>query len=160
MAFDALGAATTMFDIMAKPAGVQQPADYVLQNLAAFATQQYAYGQEIGIADPAVYAYTALGMSLAGYRNFIGSMPENLLSDTDFITMWYNGIFGHNGITPDQLHVFSSELTFTENLYAGVPNAQLIARGAVTGTMIGMEAEINPASLVGIIQGAGVHTQV
>jgi hypothetical protein len=36
-----------------------------LSVLAQFAQNQYAYGQQIGVADPLIYAYQALGVALA-----------------------------------------------------------------------------------------------
>jgi hypothetical protein len=49
-----------------------------------------------------------------------------------------------------------AELNFLENLYttAGVfgnaANIDLLARGAVYGTMLGMEHEIDPTAIIGI----------
>lgn len=130
------------------------------QSLISLATAQYAYGQEIGVSDPAVYAYEALGMALANNRVFnMNYQPpppgqptfpaSPYLSDQQFVPSAYNDVFGHAG-SPDQLQVFVNQLNYVESLNAGTPQADLIARGAVYGTMIGIVAEITQVPVIGI----------
>jgi hypothetical protein len=59
--FNPVAASDLLFTIMS---GVHPDATE-LQTLVSFANQQYAYGQQIGVMDPFVYAYEALGAALS-----------------------------------------------------------------------------------------------
>jgi hypothetical protein len=130
--------------------------------LVQFTTMQYAYGQQIGVLDPALYAYQSLGVALAStapqFQNIFGPLnptyPASPVGDAQFATDAYASVFGHPG-TSAQIQVFVSQLSFFENLYtaAGVfgnaNNIDLLARGAIYGQMLGVEAELNQVPIVG-----------
>lgn len=155
MAFDPTPAAETVYLKMQQD-GVPQPPppQAAITTLTDFASEQYAQGQQIGVADPAAYAYAALGATLTGLQYFSTYVAPG--TDSQFMSGAYQTEFGAGTI--EQLQAFGSELSYLENLYAqaSVPNGNLIARGAVYGTMIGIEAELRPASIVGVAQ----HAQV
>jgi probable HAF family extracellular repeat protein len=125
--------------------------------LVEFTTPQYAYGQQIGVMDPAVYGYEALGVALAGsathFQNTWGPSnpmyPNSAAGDAQFAADAYASVFGHPGNSAQAQH-FVDQLNFVEGLYtaAGVfgsaANIDLLARGAIYGQMLGIEAEINP----------------
>jgi hypothetical protein len=139
------------------------PPDPELSVLAQFAQNQYAYGQQIGVADPLIYAYQALGVTLAStgpqfLNTFAPSSPGHPASpagDTQFVVDAYASVFSH-AASQAQTQVFVAQLHFFENLYtsAGVygdaSNVDLLARGAVYGQMLGVEHEINPAVVIGL----------
>jgi len=130
--------------------------------LVQFTTMQYAYGQQIGVLDPALYAYQSLGVALAStapqFQNIFGPLnptyPASPVGDAQFATDAYASVFGHPG-TSAQIQVFVSQLSFFENLYtaAGVfgnaNNIDPLARGAIYGQMLGVEAELNQVPIVG-----------
>jgi probable HAF family extracellular repeat protein len=134
-----------------------------LNNLINFVTPQYAYGQQIGVMDPAVYAYEALGVALAPtatqFQNTFGpsnpTYPASPAGDAQFAADAYASVFGHSA-GPDQIQHFVDQLNYLEGLYtaAGVfgnnANIDLLARGAVYGQMLGIEHEIDPTAIIGI----------
>ena len=71
--------------------------------LNQFTAAQYAYGQQIGVMDPAIYAYQALGVALAStaahFQNTFGpfnpTYPASPVGDAQFVTDAYSSIFGH-----------------------------------------------------------------
>lgn len=171
MTFDAIAASEAVFNAMNwgldSPITKLTPA--MLQNLTAFADVQYVYGQNIGVMDPGLYAYEALGAALSGLGSFInplgtGSQSPGGVSDQQFLNLFYQQAFGQQPSNL-QLEAFQFQLTFLEGLYAhagfqpnpnwpGVDVPELVARGAVAGLMVGVEAEIQ---IVG--QGAS-HAQI
>jgi probable HAF family extracellular repeat protein len=124
--------------------------------LIGFTTQQYTYGQQIGVIDPVLYAYEALGAALASdashFQNTYG--PTAIASDNVFVTNAYTDVFGHPGTSAQAQH-FVDQLSFLESIYTasgsfGSPtNVELIARGAVYGQMLGVEAEMTQVPIVG-----------
>jgi parallel beta-helix repeat protein len=128
--------------------------------LVQFTNPQYAYGQQIGVMDPAVYAYQSLGVALAStatqFQNTFGpsnpTYPATPAGDTQFATDAYASVFGHPA-GPAQIQQFVAQLNFFETLYTsaggfgGPTNIDLLARGAVYGQMLGIEHEINPTAL-------------
>ena len=127
-----------------------QPTYSELQTLISFSNSQHAYGQQIGVMDPVAYTYEALGATLSGSPHFQQKVFTNLPSDADFVNQAYNSVFGHAG-SAGQLQVFANQLHFVESLYttAEIANADLVARGAVYGTMLGLEAEMTQVPIVG-----------
>jgi aryl-phospho-beta-D-glucosidase BglC (GH1 family) len=131
------------------------PSATELNILVGFTTSQYAYGQQIGVADPVVYAYQALGAALAStgthFQSTFGpsnpAYPASTAGDAKFAADAYTSVFGHPG-SPAQVQVFVNQVHFFEGLYtaAGVygsaSNIDLLARGAAYGQMLGLEAEI------------------
>jgi probable HAF family extracellular repeat protein len=73
--------------------------------LIGFTTPQYAYGQQIGVMDPALYAYQALGATLAAtathFQNTYGpsnpAYPNSAAGDVQFAADAYASVFGHPG---------------------------------------------------------------
>ena len=128
--------------------------------LNQFTTVQYAYGQQIGVMDPAVYAFQSLGVALAStathFQNSFGpsnrTYPASASGDLQFASDAYASVFGHAG-TNAQVQHFVDQLTFFENLYTvaggfGSPsNIDLLARGAVYGQMLGIQYEIDPTAV-------------
>jgi phosphodiesterase/alkaline phosphatase D-like protein len=151
--FSAAIAGTTVYT---KEYGVA-PDAAELNVLIEFTTPQYAYGKQIGVIDPAIYAYEALGVTLAGsatlFQNTWGPSnpmyPNSAAGDAQFASDAYASVFGHPGNSAQVQH-FVDQLDFFEGLYtaAGVfgsaANIDLLARGAIYGQMLGFEAEINP----------------
>jgi hypothetical protein len=127
------------------------------QTLVNFVNPQYAYGQQVGVQDPFVYAYETLGAALAWQSPFFPGWSPSTVTDQQFVAGAYKTVFGHDGASA-QLEVFSNQLHYLENLYtaAGVNNpnlphyTEMVARGAVYGTMLGIEAEITQVPIVGI----------
>jgi autotransporter passenger strand-loop-strand repeat protein len=133
------------------------PSATELSGLTEFTQAQFAYGQQIGV-DAGIYAFTALGVTLASggqhFQNEFGSgnsaYPNSTAGDAKFVTDAYGSVFGHAGSTGQVQH-FVDQLNFYEGIYT----AAGLARGAVYGQMLGVEHEITPVggqpvSLVGI----------
>jgi autotransporter passenger strand-loop-strand repeat protein len=121
-----------------------------LNVLSQFAQAQFAYGQQIGVMDPTVYAYEALGVALASTgANFQNTFGPAVDGDVQFLVDAYASVFGQPG-SGAQIQQFSDQLNFFEGLYtaAGVfgsaSNIDLLARGAVYGQMLGIEHENTP----------------
>lgn len=139
------------------------PAPNEAATLAQFAQAQFTYGQQIGVMDPLVYVYQALGVALAStgpqFLNTFGpstpTHPASPAGDMQFVVDAYTNVFGHAG-TQAQIQEFMGQLNFLETLYtsAGVfgdtANIDLLARGGVYGQMLGIEHEINPTAIIGI----------
>lgn len=138
------------------------PSATELNVLTQFTEAQFAYGQQIGVMDPEVYAYQALGAALAStashFQSTFGpsnpSYPNSATGDAAFATDAYAHVFGHPGSSA-QVQQFVSQLQFFESLYTaagtfGNPgNIDLSARGAIYGQMLGVEAELNQVPIVG-----------
>lgn len=140
------------------------PSATELNALVQFTTPQYAYGQQIGVTDPAVYAFQSLGIALAStathFQNTFGPSnpmyPGSPAGDAQFVTDAYASVFGHPGSSA-QIQHFVDQLTSFEALYtaAGVfgvaSNIDLLARGAIYGQMLGTEHEIDPTAFNGAV---------
>lgn len=115
MSFDPTGVAEAVFNAMLQigttPVGYAGPTTE-----STFANVQYAYGAYIGAADPGLYAYEALGASLAGMIVPVEIPPT--VSDQQFLEISYRKVFGQlqqpNNL---RLEALQSQLTFLENLY-------------------------------------------
>jgi hypothetical protein len=76
-----------------------------LNVLSQFAQAQFAYGQQMGVQDPSIYALQALGVALAStatqFQNTFGpanpAQPVSTASDVHFAGDAYAGVFGHTG---------------------------------------------------------------
>jgi probable HAF family extracellular repeat protein len=131
--------------------------------LVPFTTSQYAYGQQIGVMDPVVYAYQALGLGLAStatlFQNSFGpsnpAYPNSAAGDAQFAADAYASVFGHPG-TSAQVQHFVDQLSFFETLYSasgafGTPaNIDLLARGAIYGQMLGVQSELIQVPIIGV----------
>ena len=91
-------------------------------------------------------------MSMRGtYRRFVACHCSGRYRSNSghAVSVAYASVFGHPS-NPAVVHFFVDQLNFFEDLYtaAGVfgspANVDLLARGAIYGQMLGMEAEINP----------------
>jgi hypothetical protein len=130
--------------------------------LHGFAIQQFTYGQQIGVMDPEVYAYQALGAALAStasqFQSTFGpsnpSYPNSATGDAAFATDAYAHVFGHPG-SPAQVQQFVNQLHFFEALYTAAgtfgsaTGIDLLARGAIYGQMLGIDAELNQVPIIG-----------
>jgi autotransporter passenger strand-loop-strand repeat protein len=137
------------------------PSATELNVLSQFAQAQFAYGQQIGVMDPTVYAYEALGVALASTgANFQNTFGPTVDGDVQFLVDAYASVFGQPG-SGAQIQQFSDQLNFFEGLYtaAGVfgsaSNIDLLARGAVYGQMLGVEHE---STLIGSEPGGTTFT--
>jgi hypothetical protein len=130
------------------------PSATELNVLNQFTQAQFAYGQQIGVQDAAVYAFEALGVALASsgkqFQNKFGpsnsTYPASTAGDAQFVTDAYTSVFGHVGTSP-QIQHFVDQLNFFETLYTdagtfgSASNIDLLARGAIYGQMLGIEHE-------------------
>lgn len=123
-------------------------------NLAQFANHQYNYGQQIGVIDPFVYMYEALGQALSESPNYLGETsfnnswgPTAIVDDTTFVNLAYNDIFGVQPSAQQSQH-FIAQLDYFESIYIAsqafgtdLNRIDLLARGAVFGQMVGIAEE-------------------
>jgi hypothetical protein len=122
--------------------------DAQLQNLISFSNSQFAWGQQVGLPDPGLYVYEALGAALSSQPNFL--WLADIADDTAFVTSAYGTAFGHAG-APAQIQSFVNQLHFLEAFYseAHLPHYELVAKGATFGLMLGVEAEMTQVPIVG-----------
>jgi autotransporter passenger strand-loop-strand repeat protein len=132
-----------------------------LNILNQFTQAQFAYGQQIGVQDPSIYAFQALGVALASTAtNFQNTFGPAVDGDVQFVVDAYAGVFGQAG-SGAQIQQFADQLNYFEALYtaAGVfgsqSNIDLLARGAVYGQMLGIEQE---STLIGSPTGGTTFT--
>jgi probable HAF family extracellular repeat protein len=120
-----------------------------LQDLIAFSNAQYAYGQHIGLPDPGLYVYEALGAALSAQPNFLDF--ANINDDTAFVTAIAGKTFYPQQESPAQIQSFLGQLHFLEAFYsaAHIANYELVAKGATFGQMLGVEAELTVVPIVG-----------
>ncbi len=129
------------------------PSTTELAVLSQFAQTQFTYGQQIGVQDPSIYAFQALGVALASgahFQNTFGPTntlyPASTVGDVHFVDAAYASVFGHAG-TAAQVQQFVDQLNYSETLYTAAStfgsssNIDLLARGAVYGQMLGIEHE-------------------
>ena len=129
------------------------PSATELNVLNQFTQVQFAYGQQIGVQDPSIYAFQALGVALASGPHFQDTFgptntlyPVSTVGEVHFVDAAYASVFGHTG-NAAQIEVFVDQLNSFEALYtaAGVfgsqSNIDLLARGAIYGQMLGIEQE-------------------
>jgi hypothetical protein len=117
--------------------------------LIDFSNSQLAYAQQIGLPDPALYTFEALGAALSSQPNFLRF--ANIQDDTAFVTATAGYAF-QQPESPAQIQGFVSQLHFLEGFYsaAHIPNYELVAKGAVFGLMLGIETELLHVPLIGI----------
>ena len=133
--------------------GVSPSADE-LNILVAFATNQHDYASKINVPHPLIYVYQALGAALATvsdtgsvvFKNNWG--PTTIASDATFVSLAYVDVFGHAGRSA-QVQQFVDQINFIKGLYtaSGVYGTDanlidLLARGAIYGQMLGVNAEL------------------
>jgi hypothetical protein len=132
----------------------ESPSAVELDTLVAFATNQYNYALNIHVPHPLIYVHEALGTALATVSD-TGSIafksnwgPSAIASDVTFVSLAYGDVFGHAGSSA-QLQHFIDQINFVTGLYtasgaygtdAGL--IDLLARGAIYGQMLGVNAEL------------------
>ena len=123
------------------------PSATELNVLNQFTQVQFAYGQQIGVQDPSIYAFQALGVALASTAtNFQNTFGPAVDGDVQFLVDAYASVFGRPG-SGAQIQQFSDQLNFFEGLYTAAgtfgsaSNIDLLARGAIYGQMLGIEHE-------------------
>jgi hypothetical protein len=119
------------------------------ETLIDFSNSQYAHAQQIGLPDPALYTFEALGAALASQPDFLRF--ANIQDDTTFVTAAAGYAF-QQPESPAQIASFVGQLHFLEGFYsaAHLPNYELVAKGAVFGLMLGVEAELIHVPVIGI----------
>jgi autotransporter passenger strand-loop-strand repeat protein len=135
--------------------------------LSHFAQTQFDYGQKLGVMDPSIYAFQALGVALASGPHFQDTFgpsnslyPVSTVGDVHFVDDSYVSVFGRAG-TAAQIQHFVDQLNYFEALYtaAGIfgsaSNVDLLARGAIYGQMLGIEHE---SALIGNPEGGTTYT--
>ena len=137
------------------------PSSTELWILKEFDAAQSLYGQLIGVLDPTVYVYQALGAALAsgsdtGSKTFANTWgPLAIASDTTFTNQAYANVFATPG-TSAQIQHFIDQINFFKSLYTAsgaygsdASQIDLLARGAIYGQMLGVKAE-NPVAMASI----------
>jgi Ca2+-binding RTX toxin-like protein len=118
------------------------PTSARLDALAAFCVVQHAYYTQMGVGNPDLGPYEALGMGFAETSQF--AQMFGTLNDTAFITTNYSDAFGR-APTMAQISHFQRQIDYFSNLYTGVGIATDIAhvraKGAALGQMLGFAAE-------------------
>lgn len=113
-----------------------------LDALTAFAGVQHNYYSKMGVSNPDLGPYEALGMGFAETVQF--SQKFGSLNDTIFITSSYNDAFGRVPNSAQVTH-FQHQIDYFANLYIGVgvaaDVAHVRARGAALGQILGFAAE-------------------
>lgn len=116
-----------------------------LDGLTAFAAVQHAYYTAMGVNNPDLGPYEALGMGFSETSQF--AQKFGMLSDTTFIATNYQDAFGRSASSA-QINHFQAQIDYFDNLYihAGIASdvAHVRARGAALGQMLGFAgAEAN-----------------
>lgn len=118
------------------------PTSARLDSLAAFCVVQHAYYTQMGVSNPDLGPYEALGMGFAETSQF--AQKFGTMNDTAFITENYNDAFGR-AATMAQISHFQRQIDYFSNLYTGVgiaaDIAHIRAKGAALGQMLGFAAE-------------------
>jgi hypothetical protein len=127
------------------------PTDATIANLIDFETTQYDYGSSIGVSDPLIYMWQALGQALCeGATSFASSFgPLALQQDATFAMQAYEAAFGFSA-GQAQVDHFVQQVNYFESIYTesgvygtDVARIDLLARGAVYGQMLGISAEMD-----------------
>jgi hypothetical protein len=112
-----------------------------LSALSDFAFTQYRYYDDMGVARPEIGPYEALGRAFAetaGYQELYGGLAR-----AAFVSQAYEDVF-ERPATAAQIGHFMSQIAYFVGLYEGVgmpdASADLAARGAVVGQMLGYAA--------------------
>jgi hypothetical protein len=111
-----------------------------LADLSAFAQVQYAYYASIGVGQPLLGPYEALGR---GFAETDGFKAKYGVLTTDFVETAYNDVFGRAPTAAQEAH-FDAQVSYFISIYsnAGIAadTAALLAKGAVIGQMLGVAA--------------------
>ena len=116
-------------------------ADAQLTSLAGFVHNQIFSPNYQATANPRLGGYEAIGLALSGLSEALAAKSAE--SDQSFVLSMYQAAFGRAASGTQAGH-FLGQLSYFENLYLGVgiaaPDAELRARGAVYGQMLGYAA--------------------
>lgn len=116
----------------------QAPTAEKAASLAAFSQVQFAYYSQIGVANPALGSFEAIGRGFAETSEF--NTKYGALSEAAFISSVYQSVFSRAG-TAAQIEHFQAQIDYFEAIYesAGISSEQadLYAKGAVLGQMLG-----------------------
>jgi hypothetical protein len=128
-----------------------------LTSLTLFAQQQFDYyANVLGVANPALGAYEALGRGFASTPEFAALVAAAGGSNGQFVTNTYVAAFG---VTPSagQIQHFVDQIEYFTGLYtgAGIPaaSALLQAQGAVLGQIVGEAALQEGSTLDNLAEG-------
>jgi V8-like Glu-specific endopeptidase len=124
-----------------------------LNVLVGFSANQADSGIQVGVLDPTVSVYEALGLALNQGPIFQSEYAPSILpSDATFASEAYLDVFDHPG-SPVQIQHFVTQVDFFEAIYTasgayGTDAAyiDLLARAAVYGQMQGVAAQ-NPSAV-------------
>lgn len=112
-----------------------------LDSLTAFSATQYAYYSAMGVGNPSLGPYEALGMGFSETAQFAQKFLS--LNDTTFISNNYFDVLGRAAASAQVTH-FQLQIDYFSHLYTGVGIAADVAhnraRGAALGQMLGFAA--------------------
>lgn len=118
-----------------------------LASLSDFCRSQFDHYSAMGVGEPLLGPYEALGRAFAetdGFRTKYGSLT------TDFVAATYAEVFGRPPTDVQAMH-FQAQVAYFVSIYsqAGLPadEASLLAKGAVMGQMLGVASIHNAAAL-------------
>lgn len=117
-----------------------------LADLSAFAQVQYAYYASMGVGQPLLGPYEALGRGFAETEAFANKYG---VLGSEFVNVAYNDVFGRAPTAEQNAH-FQAQIDYFVSIYTKVgisaDSATLFARGAAIGQMLG-EAALNGTSV-------------
>ncbi len=129
------------------------PSATELTILNQFTQAQFDFGQKIGVMDPSIYAFQALGVALASGPHFQDTFgPTNVLYPVSTLAtynLWMTltpaslampAVQRKFSILSDQLNSFETLYT-AAGTFGSASNIDLLARGAIYGQMLGIEHE-------------------
>jgi hypothetical protein len=118
-----------------------------LASLNAFSNLQYQAYKAQGVLNPAIGPYEALGRGFSETIEF--TTKYGAATEAAFVAASYLSVFGRAPTAAQQAH-FQAQVDFFDLIYgnAGVPSSQanLLAKGAALGQMIGQAALDAPAT--------------
>lgn len=124
------------------------PSEQHLSDLITFSSVQLEFYTKMGVLNPALGPYEALGLGLSETQAF--QSRYGALSDTDFLSSAYADVFGNAPGSAQAVH-FADQIAYFENLYVGAgqteAQADLHAKGAVLGQMVGFATIFEAHSL-------------
>lgn len=123
------------------------PVSARLDQLAAFSDSQFKYYTQMGVQDPKIGPYEALGYAFSDTSDFQSKYGK--LSESAFISTSYQDVFGRSATTVQTAH-FQSQIDYFQSIYKAVgigdAKATSLAMGAVLGQMIGAAVNGEPGT--------------
>jgi hypothetical protein len=140
LADDMAGAAAISLNVLA--AGGTTPTQSAYASLVAFGKAQFASYQSMGVGNPSLGPFEALGRAFASdslTKPFFATKYDKA-TVSDFVDTAYSGVFG-TAPASDAKAALTAQHVYFENLYRGVGiptgEAALLAKGAVLGQIVG-----------------------